>query len=301
MMNLELLDDSGSLLKDLDIRIFNDIHLEFDNSFKIPNIKKNQVIILAGDIGRQGSKSSDLNNDLKDFFYDILNQGAIILFVAGNHEYYGSRIEKFNNLVLEFENKNNNFFFLNDKSVFINGFEFIGGTLWTSFNNKNFLIYTEIGGDKKYGGKTSNTSNDYFKIKNKSEKDGIKRFGKFQTKDAYLLHIKTVKYIKSRINKNKKQIVITHFAPSEIFLDKERWSSHKKNGYDYDISKYNYYTELECLAENFSCWIAGHTHKYVNEIKNGVHYISIPRGYRTEKEKFMSDRYSLIFKASELT
>ena len=271
--------DNNTLLPYLSVRLFSDIHLEFEATFRIPNLKKNQIIILAGDIGRQGATSGTLNSDLKSFLLDTLSSGAIILYITGNHEYYGSRIDKLNKLLKGFELKHENFYFLNDESILINEIEFIGGTLWTDFNNQNKLTFLEIGGDKKFLGKTANSTNDYQKIRKKKMLYGRENYSKLMTKDTFLLHIKTLRYIKSRIGQKHTQFVATHFAPSELFLDKDRWRGEKKNGYDYNISKYAYYSELEHIAEKFDYWASAHTHQYVDEVKNGVHYLSNPRGY----------------------
>jgi len=268
-----LLDLLGNKLSSLDVRLFSDIHLELEYSFRIPNLKENQVIILAGDIGSQ-SRSKTLNIDIENFLIDTLKYGSIVIYVAGNHEFWGSRIDKFHRLIREFERKNSNFYFLDNESLFINDIEFIGSTLWTDFNNEDPLTYLEIGGSKSYG-RTANTSNDYRKIKYKDNN----QYRKINTLDTLKLHKQAIRYIKSRINQKHTQFVISHYAPSEIFLDKDRYSEERKNGYKHEITKYAYYSELEELAENFQFWAAGHTHFYVNITKNGVRYLSNPRGY----------------------
>lgn len=279
---ISILNMKNKLINVLDVRLFNDLHLEFENSYRIQKIKRNQIIILAGDIFCQGGKQ-EINSVFSDFVKDILSKGAIVLFVAGNHEYWGSRIEKFNKILKDFEKDNENFYFLNDESIFINDIEFLGGTLWTDFNKGDILTYLEIGGSKSYG-VTANSSKDYKKIKSKKVVDGIENYGKLTTKDAFLLHKNTLKYIKSRIGKHHTQFVITHFPPSEKFLNKERFINEKKNGYNYDIAKYAYYSELESIAENFNYWASGHTHKYLDEYSNGVRYLSNPRGYIDKKD-----------------
>jgi predicted phosphodiesterase len=289
MRYLNLYDSNNQLLPSLDVRLFNDLHLEFEDTFRIPDLKKNQVIVLAGDIGRQG-RGKVLNDSLKRFLEDTLYFGVIIIYVTGNHEYYGSRIDKVNRLIRQFDEKNENFYFLNDESVFINDTEFLGGTLWTDLNNEDPNTFLEIGGTKQYG-KTANTQNDYHKISIKESKNGKDNFTKLRTRDTVKFHKKTLNYIKSRVGKHDKQVVVTHFPPSEIFLDKERWENKYEKGYDYNISKYAYYSELEYLAENFDYWFSGHTHYSVNTIKNGVHYISNPRGYF---EKDDDDKEDLV-------
>ena len=35
--------EKNELIDELQVRLFSDLHLEYDNSFKIPNIQKNQI------------------------------------------------------------------------------------------------------------------------------------------------------------------------------------------------------------------------------------------------------------------
>lgn len=283
MKELLLYNQNGDLLEELEVRLFSDLHLEFENTFRIPNLKTNQIVILAGDISTQG-RNKELNTKLESFLLDTLESDVIVIMVAGNHDYWGTYLEKFHSLMRDFESKNKNFYYFNDDSLFINGVEFLGSTLWTDFNKEDALTFLEIEGHKTYG-KTANTSKDYHKIKEKKLLNGKHNYSKLTSKKISSVHRKSINYIKSRMNEDHVRVVTTHFTPSELFLDTERWNNEIENGYDYHVSKYAYYSELESLAEHFDYWFAGHTHKYVDIIKNGVHYLSNPRGYIDKKNK----------------
>jgi hypothetical protein len=90
------------------------------------------VLVLAGDIASGSTNTMDV---IKHF----LKQGfPHIVYVPGNHEYYGTGFDEFNakmeNKCMEFDNVH----FLNPGSVTIDGVLFTGGTLWTNFADNPF-------------------------------------------------------------------------------------------------------------------------------------------------------------------
>jgi predicted phosphodiesterase len=257
--------------QNVDFRFFSDLHLEFDTNFTIPNLKKNQVIIFAGDINSQGRKKT-LNIRTLNLLMPLIENGNHIIWVNGNHDYYGNKIHKVDELFQALDDKYENFHFLNDSSVLINEIEFLGGTLWTDIDNQNPLIYREYGAVKSTGEYISEEGiADYKKIFVKRENPHV-HYNTLKTLDTVTFHLKTLNFIKSRIGKHPKQVVVTHHTPSIDFIDTKRW---KKNS----ITHYNFYSELDELAENFDFWVAGHSHKKVNKKKKNVHYLSNPRGY----------------------
>ena len=65
-------------------RFFNDLHLEFDNNFSIPNLNKNEIIIFAGDVIAQG-RNKKMNPKTLEFLLPIIENGNHIIWVNGNH------------------------------------------------------------------------------------------------------------------------------------------------------------------------------------------------------------------------
>lgn len=250
-------------------RFFNDLHLEFDNNFSIPNLNRNEIIIFAGDVIAQG-RNKKMNPKTLEFLLPIIENGNHIVWVNGNHEYYGSKIYKVNQFFQELSDKYENFHFLNNSSVFINDIEFLGGTLWTDINKQNATTRFELESARYNSYPDKNGIQDYKKIAMKRTSPRV-HYNKLKTSDTIQFHLETVKYIKSRIGKHKKQVVVTHHAPSDIFVDLERYSN--------PVTKFNFYSELEWLAKNFNFWICGHTHKKVNKKIGKTHFLSNPRGY----------------------
>lgn len=249
---------------ELEVRLFSDLHLEFDDTFKIKNLKPNQIVVLAGDIH---VKTRGL-----PWIKAILELGNQVVFVAGNHEFFKTSMHKviraYENLALEYDN----FHFLNDSSVIINDVEFLGGTLWTSMDNENEEVFIPLG-EKRFDrySKTGVWDYRYIYLK-REEPNGKNIFNVLKTKDTVSFHKKTVKYLKSRAGKHPVQFVVTHHAPHEIFLNDKR----DRNN---EFAKFSYYSELHYLAKKFSYWASGHTHKKVDQVIDGVRYLSEPRGY----------------------
>ena len=121
--------------KFMKIRLLSDLHTEFRLPFKTASFAEyhdEDVLVLAGDIA---SGSTNTISVIKSF----LDQGfPQIVYVAGNHEYYGGDYAEFNakmgNKCLEFDNVH----FLNPGSVVIDNVLFTGGTLWTNFAENPF-------------------------------------------------------------------------------------------------------------------------------------------------------------------
>ncbi len=250
------------------LRIFSDLHLEFDDSFSIPNLLPDQIVVLAGDIHKKWNAIP--------FIEKILAQGNHVVYVNGNHEFYNTKIYKVVRAFTELALKHANFHFLNNSSVFINDIEFLGGTLWTDMNNQDPHTYWELG-SLRFDRENPNGLKDYIKIHHKRWDSDLQKhiYNLIKTKDTVRFHKDTVRYIKSRINQHTKQVVVTHHTPSLKFIDTKRFSKSQ-------IANYGYYSELDHLVRHFDVWIAAHTHKKVYERiddADSTLLISNPRGY----------------------
>lgn len=268
---------------DTEVRLFSDLHLEFDDTFTIRNLKPNQIIILAGDIH---VKTRGI-----PWIKEILKHGNHVVFVAGNHEFYKTQMYKVIRAYTKLENEFENFHFLNDSSVIINNIEFLGGTLWTNMDNENPEVYIPLG-EKRFDRYSKKGMWDYRYIYvDRDEPNNKKRYNVLKTKDTVRLHKKTVAYLKSRAGKHPTQFVVTHHTPHSVFLNSKR---DKEN----PLSRFSYYSELHDLAKKFSYWAAGHTHKKVDETIDGVRYLSEPRGY--SKTKNPDDDYVQDFQENKI-
>jgi DNA repair exonuclease SbcCD nuclease subunit len=251
---------------ELEVRLFSDLHLEFDDSFTVPNLKPNQVLVFAGDVHVKGKAV--------EFFKPLLDAGHHVFYLDGNHDFYRSVVYKVKRTFKALEAEYENFHYLDDTSVFLNDVEFLGGTLWTDMNKEDPMVYTQMSA-KKRDRYSDDGLWDYRLIYVKRPKNANQEhdvYNTLTTLDTVRFHKKTVQFLKSRANADHVQFVATHHTPDEVFMDYER---HGTGG----LTKYAYFTDLSWLTKHFDYWAAGHTHKKVNEVKNGTHFLSHPRGY----------------------
>ena len=234
------------------IRFYSDLHTEF-GKFKIPPGDNDTVLVLAGDIGVGMSAWPMVEKALKSF--------KAVIYVLGNHEYYNRCMP---NLQKDWKEKTNDrFFVLENKSVKIDDVTFYGCTLWSDFNK----------GDPYYMAMANYYMND-FKMIGKLDNGSYSKskWQRLQALDAHALHLESRKWLSSQDMKSK-SVVVTHHCPSSIFMDLHRYGKSDLNG--------AYYSNMESLIEKLSpdLWIAGHTHKYVDDYLHNTRLVSNPRGY----------------------
>ncbi len=261
------------------IRIFSDIHLDFDIPQKLKNFDPNDgiwtpssmpkdketILILAGDIWHAKKPFSFMGFS---WFKKISQQFHSVIVLLGNHDFWGGNLkteydsyEKFISL-----QELNNVYLLQNKTIKFDGIKFVGGTLWTDFNGKNQETF--------YSAET--TMNDYKYIKN-----GL-TFSKLKPGHIYDHFHTTLNYIKNNTTKDsetEKLWVLTHHAPSFKSIHPEYMDDgfYLMNGL--------YASDLEYLMNpesNINVWVHGHCHHYQNYNINNTRIISNPRGYSFE-------------------
>lgn len=235
------------------IQILSDLHLEFA-PFQ-PQRTDADLVILAGDtdLGRRGVQWASAN------FPDTL-----VLYLLGNHEYYGHALPKLITELKDAANGTNVTVLENDKVV-IGDVEFLGCTLWTDFKL--------LGGDPRVAGiAVQQAMTDYQKIRVSPT------YAKLRSIDTAALHMKSVTWLKQQIPiSNTKRVIITHHAPSRKSVP-ERFQS--------DIVSAGYASNLDELVfeSQAALWIHGHTHDCQDYFIDSTRVICNPRGYPGEQE-----------------
>jgi predicted phosphodiesterase len=250
------------------LKILSDLHIEVCEYKDIfPN--EPAILILAGDTGQLRNETSyvEFLNELS-FFYDY------VLCIFGNHEYYYNGIH-YNIGALE-KRLNSNVKILENKTFIYMNYKFIGTTLWTDFNNNDFLAKTVA----------KQSMNDFYLI---SEKDGSRRL---QPETLYDIFVKDIDFIEKEIDPAYKNIIISHHAPSVKSISKKYLTSANK------YLNYAYYSDLEKFIfaneDNIKYWIHGHTHDSSDYNIGKARIVANPRGYAafrnnvfvTENKKF---------------
>lgn len=216
------------------------------------------VLVLAGDINcgaagieRYGRLAARL-------------PGTEILYVPGNHEFYGL---EWNQTMRELREAARKFgvILLDRESIVVDGVRFLGATLWTDFN--------ALGESRRAAAmeKARNYINDYKMIS----------LGMTAPKplDTLRWHELSRKWLEPELAKNfdSPTVVVTHHGPSPKCHDYDRYG-------DPDLYTPSFWSDLEYLMkpERVGLWIYGHTHTNKRFEVNGVRVVTNQRGYPGE-------------------
>lgn len=229
------------------IALISDTHNEFGGSSYIDLLPEDgtvDVLVAAGDIdhGWYGLR------DLMDKYLT-----THVIYVPGNHEYYGTSISKLNEELIEVsENKDNIHVFIDGGTVTIDDVKFVGGVGWSAPEDDH----------------VKRMINDYRMINDSHE----------ITKDLRKYFIDYLRLMSD--NTNRKLIGIMHFLPTMDCVS-ERW---RKPVHDL-LNREYFVTHIpEDLMAKFDYFLFGHTHDQVNCRINSTELISNPRGYPTERD-----------------
>lgn len=181
------------------IKIISDLHLEHRQNEPPFDIGSGSILILAGDILCAKNFKADeyLRKVYERFLKDCSENYEHVLYVMGNHEFYGYNYDGTIRKIQEHLPKN--FHLLNDDTVQIQNWNFIGMTFWTDFRNENALEMMEA----------ECIMNDYKRIRIGAN------YRKLNANDTLAFHKKSKSYLLDQLQTlNENVFVITHHAPS---------------------------------------------------------------------------------------
>ena len=229
------------------IQILSDLH----NEFKVlPGFKEEaDVTVLAGDI--------DLGEKGFAWARSAFPSHPVI-YIAGNHEYYGHGIPSLTTKLLEKKDPGT-VRFLECTAVTVLGVRFLGCTLWSDFG---------IAGDPAGSMDASSARmNDYRKIRVSP------RYRRFRPSDGAMRYSASLRWLEAEVVKDPaRTVVVTHHAPSIRSLN-PTFSSDPVNG--------AYASDLEGFIARTqpALWIHGHTHFCVDYMIDNTRVVSNQRGY----------------------
>jgi DNA repair exonuclease SbcCD nuclease subunit len=235
--------------------ILSDLHLEVWRE-RIPNVGKSagtpDVVILAGDIH---TRSRAPGWAAKTF------PGIPVVYVAGNHEYYGEAIESAGQAILQECKLSPNINYLDCNEYILNGIRFLGVTLWT-----DFLLF---GHDHKSRAmsEAQATLNDYRRIKVAA--DGYR---KLRPQDTARLHAVQKSWLERKLGEPfvGHTVVVTHMAPSMCSISAE---------YSTDPISAAFASNLDDLVMKADLWVHGHTHSSSDYQLGKCRVVANPLGY----------------------
>lgn len=231
--------------------VMSDLHLEYGNKINIPVIDGVKFLILAGDIG---SNQSHL-----EFIKDCASKYTVI-YVLGNHEFYGFTLKE----VRDFWSsvKIDNFYFLDNSSVVIDDIEFIGSTLWLDFNRQNFHTVYNATTEIKDFRKIFNANNDEY----------------ITPQEIYTEFEKSYDYLKDSLynDNGHVKVLVTHYGISHQSVH------HSYLNHPSDLKMNHYFTSnLDYFIGNSLANVAihGHMHTSSDYMLGNVHVVCEPVGY----------------------
>jgi predicted phosphodiesterase len=236
------------------IRLLSDLHLEgYPYYYEYAG---EDVVVLAGDIHTQGRH---------EFILDQIPTAVQILFVPGNHEYYGAVFETANEYFKDLETKYSNFKFLNNESISIRDVDFFGGTMFTNW---------ELDFDAWTAKQRAKDGIADFEWISKIGRDGIER--RWNTDDHLQEHLAfTEKLVQWKNKPAEKRVVISHFVPHKEGSDPKFKGSSLNPYFLCDMTKY---------MENVNLWLYGHTHSSKDMMEGNCRLVCNPRGYGAENK-----------------
>ena len=237
------------------IQIMSDLHLEFGD-IQIENYGAD-VLILSGDI----IVKRGFGNVYRNFLDNCSKSFDDVVYIAGNHEFYGSMISETQQFLRTICAEYSNIHFLENDMVEIGDVVFMGSTLWTDCNNEEPISIHYI----------MSRINDFHIIRN--DMGTV-----LHPLDTVEFHKKTLTYFKEILETNaeKKCVIVGHHAPSRASIH-PRYSSyadqHMNVAYASDLS--NFILD----HPQIKLWTHGHMHDSFDYMIGSTRIVCNPRGY----------------------
>lgn len=244
--------------------IFSDLHLDVNTRrpWDLPRpAPDHDVVIIAGDI------CEGLRNGVDWIVQQELNAKPVI-YVPGNHEYYGFDFEVEREEGRAAAAAHSNIHLLDRDAVMIGGVAFLGATMWTDYRlfgdalvHRAMLSAEQAMNDHRY----------------------IRRNGRrWSTLDAIAEHEQSRTWLERLLEKLKvPSVVVTHTAPSLKSI--AAW-------YRDDPITAAFASNLDHLIGGVKLWVHGHTHVGCDYAHGSSRVVGNPRGYvaRGEDKGFRS-------------
>ena len=249
------------------IQILSDLHVEFDGNL-IPALAPDaELIILAGDLAPVHTRRVG----------DVARRWAgadHILYVPGNHEFYGSDIEVARRELAR-QCLEHGVTRLDRGTVTVDNVRFIGATLWTDFR-----LEASVLGEAWAHHEVGRTAPDFTgAIRDRNAPNGL-----FTTQESARRHAEDRAFIEAELEKARDfgltAVVVTHHAPSPRCI--RPW---------FEKSRLNpgFASDLDSLIARYQppLWVHGHMHDPVDEMMGDTRILANPHGYsRVEGHSF---------------
>lgn len=262
--------------------VLSDIHLE-QAHFKFRGVADFDAVVLAGDIGRGGDVARWARHDAG--FED-----KPIIFVAGNHEYYGGVLGHaqagMRKLAAEYR-----VHFLECDQVVVSGVRFLGCTLWT-----DFALRIEDSADPsrpplsdrlRSMNECGQFMSDYkcIRIEGSRTRDGTAT-RMLLPKDTLKIHQQACRWLLKRLAEpfDGPTVVVSHHAPHRKSLGRR---------FAFDWASGGFVSELRSAFFAVpTLWVHGHTHQSFDYKVGRCRVLCNPRGRRLWGEEFENRNFN---------
>jgi Icc-related predicted phosphoesterase len=215
--------------------IMSDIHTELTEGWDLPEPGERpdfDVLVVAGDlVPRMERGVAWLRARVTD---------RPVVYVPGNHEFYGTDLDKTVDEA-RVAAAGTNVHILQNDTIHLSGVRFIGATLWTDFNL--------FGNPHVAMNAASVAMTDFHRIRKSNHQQRLRPI------DTLARHTESRAFVAAQLAKPspEKRVVVTHHAPL---------GGARRPGYEKDIISAAYTSSLEYLIANSTAdlWIYGHVH-----------------------------------------
>lgn len=232
------------------LNVLSDLHLGFGAMDRPVNDA--DVVVLAGDIARP-----------REAVAWALRFDKPVLYVPGNHEFYGSSID---GALEELQRlcEGTQVQVLADRELVMGGVRFLGSTLWTDFE-----LFDDPRQRAAAMSEARRLMRDFSRIRTRESSPEI-----FTPEDAARLFRRHSAWLESRLAETHAgpTVVITHHAPSRHSIHPRFADSLLNACFVSDAAQLLH-------ADRVSLWIHGHTHDGFDHQVNGTRVVCNPRGY----------------------
>jgi hypothetical protein len=232
------------------LHVVSDLHAGF-GAFEPPETDAD-VLVLAGDVD-VGLRGIELAK--------AWSRGRPVLYVAGNHEFYGEAIPRHLRKMDE-ATAGSTVHFMENREVEIGGVRFLGCTLWTDF---------ELFGERAASAAAAQAvMNDFRKIR---VEPGYRRLS---PGDVMATHHHSLRWLTERLDAPfaGPTVIVTHAAPGLRSVAPKHRA---------DPVTAAFASDLEWLLDGRAVlWIHGHTHFCCDYTVGGTRVVSNQRGYPGE-------------------
>lgn len=265
----------------LKITPMSDLHLEF-SGIEIQNTQNADVLVLAGDITISEDLHQHPTDDYmkttnrpgarqvaasvyREFIKNASEQFEHVIYVAGNHEFYGGKFHAGIQYLRDAVKPYGNIHFLECDTVKIKGVTFIGGTLWTDMNGHDPVTMNCV----------TSLMSDYSAIR-----DDNRGYSKITPQNTVSRHQSTLSYfghVLRELPDNDQVVIVSHHSPSHMSIHPQYSNDTIMNGaFHSDLSNF--------ILDNpkIKLWIHGHTHNPFDYCIGETRVVCNPRGYHTK-------------------